>query len=211
MEKIFVLGLGPGNPEYITPIVKNAIVEADIVIGGKRNIQSISHLLADKEVRYIDSGLDKLVRYIMENREQRIAVVVSGDPGFYSFLGYMKKNFKSEELQVLPGISSMQYMFSRIGEMWADAYIGSVHGKKIDYVKKLEKYRKIGLLTDKENSPKNIAITLKNRGYGRARIWVGEKLSYCDERIHFFSAENLSEYEGEFGINVVVVKLEDLS
>ncbi len=209
MEKISVLGLGPGNLEQITPAVKNSIVKAEIVIGGRRNIQSIWHLLANKEIRYIDRGLSELIGYMRENRAKRIAVVVSGDPGFYSFLNYMKKNFKVEELEVLPGISSMQYMFSRIGEMWADAYVGSVHGKKMDYVEKLEKYRKIGLLTDKENSPKSIAITLKSSGYGRAGIWIGENLSYSDEKIQFFRAEDLSEYEGEFGINVVIVKLEE--
>ena len=89
MEKIKVAGLGPGNPDYILPAVKKAVAASDMVIGGKRNIESIKELLEGKEIKYIDSKLAELTEYMKQNRTKRITVIVSGDPGFYSMLNYL--------------------------------------------------------------------------------------------------------------------------
>ena len=73
-------------------------------------------------------------------------------------LTFMRKHFRGEELTVVPGISSIQYMFAKISDYWYDACISSVHGKEYDYVGKLKKHGKGGLLTDfKENTPQKIA------------------------------------------------------
>ena len=49
MKKIKVAGLGPGNPDYILPAVRKAAEDSDIIIGGRRNIESIKELLEGKE------------------------------------------------------------------------------------------------------------------------------------------------------------------
>ena len=49
MKKIRVAGLGPGNPDYILPAVRKAAEDSDIIIGGRRNIESIKELLEGKE------------------------------------------------------------------------------------------------------------------------------------------------------------------
>ena len=129
-------------------LVKNS----DIIIGGKRNIESILALVENKEIYYVDKYLDKLIKYIEKNNEKKISVVVSGDSGFYSLLTYIKNNYKGE-LEVVSGISSMQYMFSKICETWDDAFISSVHGRYLDFSNHLGTYKKIGLLTDNKYTP----------------------------------------------------------
>lgn len=73
MKKINILGLGPGNKKYILPITKEYIKKSDILIGGKRNIESLGTLAEGKEIRYIDRYLDQLAVYIKENRDKRIS------------------------------------------------------------------------------------------------------------------------------------------
>ena len=191
MEKIQILGLGPGNLDYTLPIVLKKIKESEVIVGGKRHIESLGECAENKEYCYISADLQKVLDFINENRNKKISVVVSGDTGFYSLLTFMKKHFESEELEVVPGISSVQYMFAKISEYWYDACIASVHGKEFDFVEKLNEYEKIGLL--------------KNN-FEDVKIFVGENLSYENEKIYCFKTKELANYKEKFGMNVVILK-----
>ena len=48
MEKIQILGLGPGNLDYTLPIVLKKIKESEVIIGGKRHIESLGEYAANK-------------------------------------------------------------------------------------------------------------------------------------------------------------------
>ncbi len=205
MNKVHILGLGPGHPSYILPITKEIIKNSDIIIGGKRNIESILALVENKEIYYVDKYLDKLIKYIEKNNEKKISVVVSGDSGFYSLLTYIKNNYKGE-LEVVSGISSMQYMFSKICETWDDAFISSVHGRYLDFSNHLGTYKKIGLLTDNKYTPQNIAKILLEKNLSNFEIIVGENLSYENEVISKYEVEELVYEERIFDINVVVIR-----
>ena len=41
MNKVFAVGVGPGSPEYVTDIVKEAISQCDVVIGYGYTIKTI--------------------------------------------------------------------------------------------------------------------------------------------------------------------------
>ena len=123
-------------------------------------------------------------------------------------LTFMKKHFSDEELEVIPGISSVQYMFAKISDYWYDAYLSSGHGKEFDYVTKLKEYGKLGMLTDNKNTPQEIAKQLTENGLGETLIYVGENLSYEDEKIYKYKAKELENIEYKFKMNVVVLKSE---
>ncbi|MBS4535488.1 precorrin-6y C5,15-methyltransferase (decarboxylating) subunit CbiE [Clostridium sp. D2Q-14] len=203
MNKIKVLGMGPGHKDYITPKVLDEIDKAEIIVGAKRIFESID--AKDKEKIIIGIDLDDLVNTIKAKyKEKKVAILVSGDTGFYSMLRFLKKHFLIEELEVVPGISSMQYMFSKIGEPWDDAYIASVHGRDLDIVEKVKKYNKVGLLTDKKWSAQNIAQTLINAGVTSKKMYVGENLSYKEEKIVSGDLKDLSQKK-DYKMCVVVI------
>ena len=206
MNKINVLGLGPGNKKYILPIVMEKIRGSDVIIGGKRNVESVQEDMESKEILYIKSILIGLVEYIKRNRQKKISVIVSGDTGFYSFLTFLKSHFLDSELEVIPGISSIQYMFSKISDYWYDAYVGSMHGKEFDFIKKLKEYGKLGLLTDNKSTPQEIARELIKNKMDKALIYVGENLSYENEKIYEYNAKDLANIEYKFEMNVTVLK-----
>lgn len=204
MNKIKIVGLGPGSKDYILPIVSKSIKEADIVVGGSRNLESID--ITGKETMEIGNNLEDVSNYIRANyKKKKIVVLVSGDPGYYSFLRYIKRNFNKEEYEVITGIGSMQYMFARIGESWEDAYIGSLHGREIDFINITKEIKKVGLLTDKKWTPKKIAAELVNNNLGEKRIYIGENLSYENERITIGTAKEISKKEDNYDICVVVI------
>ena len=204
-NKINVLGLGPGNLDYTLPIVLREIEKSDVIIGGIRHIESLGKCAENKEYCYINADLQRILDFIEQNRNKKISLILSGDTGFYSMLTFMRKHFKANELNVIPGISSIQYMFAKISEYWNDAFISSVHGREVNYIEKLREFKKIGLLTDKKNTPQKIAEALVEAGMEEAIIFVGENLSYENEKITKMKAREMMKIEKEFEMNVAVI------
>lgn len=204
MHKVYVLGLGPGSKEYILPVTTKIISTCDVLIGGKRNLQYFEEL--GKEVLYIDVHLNVLIDYVKKHREKKkIAFLLSGDTGFYSMLNFLKKYFKADELEVVPGISSYQYLAAKIKETWQDAFVGSLHGRNFDFLAVIKKYDKVFLLTDQKHSPTEIARSLvENKILGKTMI-VGENLSYDEERIIIGTPEEIMRIT-DFTMSVVVIK-----
>lgn len=206
MNKIKIVGLGPGNLDYLLPINRKHIEKADILVGGKRNIESLGELVRGKEIRYIDRYLKELVDGLKRSRASEIVMVVSGDTGFYSTLEFMKKHFRIEELDTYPGISSIQYLFARCNLSWFDSLVKSVHGREFDFEKLIQQYSYIGLLTDNKNTPQNIAKRLVEAGYGSREVIVGEDLSYDYEKISRYKARELALEEEMFEMNAVIIE-----
>ena len=155
-NKINVLGLGPGNLDYTLPVVLKEIEKSDVIIGGKRHIESLGKYAEKKEYCYINADLQRVLDFIENNRAKKMSLILSGDTGFYSMLTFMRQHFKANELNVIPGISSIQYMFAKVSNYWNDAFVSSVHGRNTEYVGKLREFGKIGLLTDNKNTPQRI-------------------------------------------------------
>ena len=208
-NKINVLGLGPGNLDYTLPVVLKEIEKSDVIIGGKRHIESLGKYAENKEYCYINADLQRVLDFIENNRAKKMSLILSGDTGFYSMLTFMRQHFKANELNVIPGISSIQYMFAKVSNYWNDAFVSSVHGRNTEYVEKLREYGKIGLLTDKKNTPQRIAEEVVKAGMTEAIIYVGENLSYENEKIWEMPVKEMMEYERDFEMNVVLVFLQD--
>lgn len=204
MNKIKIVGLGPGNVKYIPPIALEAINSSDIVIGGRRNLDTIN--LDNKEILEIKGNLENILNFIKLNKEnKKICIVVSGDPGIFSFFQFLKNHFNEDEFNIIPGISSIHYMFTKIGRDWNNAYFGSLHGRDIDFVEKVKQFRTVVLLTDKKRSYKYIAKELYEVGLGDKIMYIGNNLSYENEVIIKDKAKNYLNYTQSFNLCVVVI------
>lgn len=183
------------------------IKSSEVAVGGSRQLEEVSSLLPNNCQKYILGKLAELIEYLDSNRDKNITIIVSGDTGFYSLLSFLRKNYKKEELDVTPGISSYQYLFSRIGEVWQDYRLISVHGREAEYVKIFTDEKGVVLLTDNENTPFVIAKNLFDSGFKKdVEIIVGERLSYPDEKITWVNIENYKELDKKFQMNIVVVR-----
>lgn len=203
MNKLMVVGLGPGHSDYILPIARKIINQSDIIIGGKRHIESVD--VTDKELFYLEGHLTEIPEYVKANiKDKKIAVVVSGDTGFYSLLRYLRKNIIDVSIEAVPGISSMQYLFSKLGLAWDDAYLGSLHGRSVDLGDLCRTYSKVGLLTDQKNPPSEIAKELIKQGINDKYMVIGENLSYPDEQLRTLSIEDAANSSSD-DLNVVIV------
>ena len=89
-NKINVLGLGPGNLDYTLPVVLKEIEKSDIIIGGKRHIESLGKYAENKEYCYIKSDLQRVLDFIEENRNKTISLSLCGHTSFYNMFTFMR-------------------------------------------------------------------------------------------------------------------------
>ena len=197
---INVIGLGPGNTDYITKLGEKLIQNSDVVIGGKRNLESIVDFEGEKIE--ISSNLKEIVEYINNNKHKQISVISSGDPLIYGIGRYLSKNIDKEDLNIVSGISSLQYIFSKVHIDMNDLYITSSHGKTPDFDYVLS-HKKVCMVTDKIIGPKEICKQILDRNLEKT-IVVGENLSYDNERITIGSPEDILNLE-DFDMCVVVI------
>lgn len=197
---INVIGLGPGNTDYITKLGEKLIQNSDVVIGGKRNLESIVDFEGEKIE--ISSNLKEIVEYISNNKHKQISVIASGDPLIYGIGRYLSKNIDKEDLNIVSGISSLQYIFSKVHIDMNDLYITSSHGKTPDFDYVLS-HKKVCMVTDKIIGPKEICKQILDRNLEKT-IVVGENLSYDNERITIGSPEDILNLE-DFDMCVVVI------
>lgn len=195
-----VVGIGPGNPGYITENAREIINKSDILIGGKRNLEMFPEFKGEKIK--IGANLSEIVKIIEEKSNLNISVIASGDPSIYGIGKYMSEHTDRDNMRIIPGISSMQYMFSVIKVDMNDLYITSGHGREPDYDYILS-HSKICMVTDKKNGPERIAEEIIKRNQNRIMA-VGENLSYDNERITIGRPEEIVERK-EYDMNVVVI------
>ena len=206
-NRINVVGLGVGNIDYLTGAGIKCIKQAEILIGGERHLKDISPLLNENQEGFILKNLSETIEFINKNRDKKITVIVSGDTGFYSLLNYLKKNLSDFEFNTVPGISSFQYLFAKLGESWEHYHLYSVHGRKINITDALKNSTAgIILLTDSKNSPYIIGRILNKNNFSDVKIIVGENLSYPDEKITEFYARDFEAHKRDYEMNVLILK-----
>ena len=111
-KKIYVVGLGPGNFEEITPKAFNALLESDIITGYDYYISLIKDKFEDKE--FFSTSMKQEVERCKKALEfalqgKTVSMVSSGDAGVYGMAGIIYEVCKDNpevEIQVIPGISA---------------------------------------------------------------------------------------------------------
>ena len=106
------MGIGPGSPDYLLPIALKKIKNAKVLVGSARALRTYGQEGIKKY--NITGDLTAVMTFIEENlRSADVIVLVSGDPGYYSLLPALKRTFSTVEIEVIPGISSMQVAFPK--------------------------------------------------------------------------------------------------
>ncbi len=199
---IYVLGIGPGENDLMTIRSSMIAKTAEILIGGKRNLDGIENTSAERF--FISSSLEKMKEYILSNLEKKIVVIASGDPSIYGIADYILRELSSYvEIEIVPGISSIQYAFSAFKINMNDVYITSSHGRNVDF-DFIFMHEKIAMLTDFKLGPREIAEKVIEAGK-KYKIYVGENLSYENENLTVGSPEEILNKE-KYSMSVVILE-----
>ncbi len=190
LEKhITVIGVGVGSLEEMTLAAEQACREADLIIGAKRLCEALGRFGKPTSNAIAAADIEQIVR---TSPARNIVVAMSGDTGFYSGTKRLLSRIEDLEPAVLPGISSVAYLCSRIGSSWDDALLVSAHGRSCNIVAKVRDNPKVIALVGGTDGVSKMARELTEYGLGDVEITVGENLSYDNECITKGTAEEIS-------------------
>lgn len=183
MDKVTVIGIGPGSSDFLTLRAKTCIAQAELIFAAKRHAE-----LAPPEKRCalepLSDAMQLIERHWREGR--RLAVLVSGDPGLYSLLPMLKRTLGAENINVIPGVSALQTLYGELGESWQEACVLSGHGRALSETALLysvERHFSTAVFCDQAHNPRWIGEALFRGGLKGVRVAVGERLGYEDQRL----------------------------
>lgn len=194
MLRVNIVGIGPGNPELLTGAARQAIAESNILIGDKRMLSSF----ADASKKVYDTIKTSEIAVIAAEADPEkdvLAVLVSGDVGFFSLAKTISGKLPDCECVRYCGISSLVYFASKLNMSWDDAKIVSMHGRRQNLVSAVAQNKKVFSLTGGEHSPQMLCSKLCEHGLGSVKVYVGENLSYPEEKLKEGTAEEISKLE----------------
>lgn len=172
-RRITVIGCGPGSPECVTPEARLAGAAADVLVGSERALALFPECTGNKMVMQGDSGsLLEAVAALDPGR--RVAVLVTGDPGIASLGTLAIRRFGRAACRVVPGISSAQVAFARLGLNWTGARILSAHH------------------APPEGAVAGESVMAVLAGAEESCGWIADLLERCGEGFAAFACENLT-------------------
>ena len=189
MKEINIIGIGMSK-KTLTQEALKLIEEADILIGAKRLVDEFSYLNKDSYNAYLSNDVLAIVN---ETDAKNIAILMSGDVGFYSGAEKLVDTLIDYNPNLIAGISSVSYFFSKCKLPWKDANLISCHGLDTNIVSSVRRNRYTFALTGK-NIPE-LADKLVDYGFGDLNVWVGENLGSEEELIKYSKINELNNDE----------------
>ena len=188
------IGMGPGD---MTVRAAEKVRQADLLIGARRMLDAVDTSGRDVLAEYRS---DAIVDYIDSHPEYgRIAVLLSGDIGFYSGAkGLLSRIDRAKyDVDTEAGISSAVYLCSKMGETWQDAYLTSAHGRDSNIVGLVNTHPKVFTLLSGEDTVHAMCRQLFDYGLNDVSVTIGQDFGYPTERI--FTGTPSECLDTEFG------------
>jgi cobalt-precorrin-7 (C5)-methyltransferase len=212
LSNVYVVGVGPGSPDYITKIVEAIIHSSDVVVGYKYTLKTIKKLLLGKEVYEITMQTqEEVYQKVQKNLGKKILVVpFTGDVNFSESEVVDRLIEIFGDIQIVPGISSIQVAASRAKVPLDKSKIITMHistsieREKIELQKALLDGFNVVLVPrpwpkdpSKHFMPSEIALYLKKNGFDtkKLKIHVFENLTTDKEAVFVGMVSELEKKE----------------
>ena len=205
---IILAGIGMGASKGLTGEVSDAIESADILLGAKRLIEPYKPRM-EKKPYYLGKDIVPYLESMFlqsAGKRYRVVVLFSGDSGCYSGCQALarclheavaEKRFLAD-IRILPGISSVSYLASCIGESYQDAAIMSMHGKWLpDLAGRIQENEKTFLFMSGVKDMRKLGTALSEALMNDCIITAGYQLSYEDEEIRKLTPKECLSCEKE--------------
>ncbi len=181
-HKLILVGGGSGNKLHLLPAANVAMEQADCVIAAERLLP----VACGKKVEQMGKISELLDTLPQRLEQESLCILVSGDPLLYSLCRSIQRRYPSLQLDLIPGVGSLQLLCVAFGLTMEDAKILSLHGRdtgKGTIAYAVATHGVSCFFCSKENGPRQIAEALLTYGLGKTTLYVGENLGDETERL----------------------------
>ena len=96
-----IVGIGEDGVAGLSPVARQLVSSAELVLGGKRHLALASALIRGRQMSW-PSPIGKVLPEIEKHRGRPVAVLASGDPFHYGVGDMLMRSFAVEETIFLP-------------------------------------------------------------------------------------------------------------
>ena len=169
-----------------TPEVQGLIAQHRIFSGGRRHRELVAALLpADAVWIDIVVPLTEVYHQYQELNEP-VLVFASGDPLFFGYTTTLMREFPGLVSQTFPSFSSLQMLAHSLRLPYHDMRVVSLTGRPWHELDRalIERAAKVGILTDRKNTPARIAQRMLDYGYSNYQMHIGVRLGGSREEVY---------------------------
>lgn len=192
MQNLYIIGAGMGHISDLTEYAADIIKNADVVYGSARLYEQYKVLntnISAPKYSEIESVLEK-------ETLKNTALLVSGDVLFYSIAKKIQEKFSNKyNIELVPGISSMQYFLSKLNIINYDIKAVSMHGRNNSCLGPVSYNEYTFMLTGGDKKADNIINELYNAGLDYVYVYAGENLHSENERIVSGKISDMLDYK----------------
>lgn len=226
-KKLYILGVGPGSPKYLTYIARETIIKCGYIIGYKYTLRTIETVIDRSKQKVLEVTLQNQdvvyqdVYRQMKNNESCL-VPFTGDASFSEseVVDRLLEIFGDDNVEIIPGISSIQVAAAKSKVPLDKSHIttlhvtGDIEKKKKELSEAIRKGKSAILLPrpwpndpSKRFMESDVAIFLRSTGINTSALnaFVFENLTDMENETIFKG--KVSELEGkEFSdLSVLVI------
>lgn len=207
MNRVTVVGLGLGRAD-LTPRGLAAIESAQVLAGGERLLAWFPEHPGRRLLLKFNLAdwLEQVA--LLAGQGQEVAVLASGDPGFFGVAAKVIQRLGREAVTVLPNVTAMAAACARLGLAWQEARAVSLHGRDDQgpLWRALGESDLVVVYTDPRHGPAWLAGLLLQRGQAPYwRLGVAQDLGAAQERVAWYTPAAAAE-ESFSELNVVALE-----
>ena len=218
-KKICIVGIGMEGKNTITVEGKRWIENADLLIGAKRMVESVTKYreseespklfvgnvkeTGQKEI-FVSYDSDEIAGTIKKSNHKNIVVLMSGDCGFFSGCKKLLEKMDGYDVKIVSGISSAVYFANAIGISWQDMNFVSLHGTCSNVITEIKSHAKTFFLLGGTMGVGDLCFKMMEYGYGNLQVYAGENLGLENERILSGKAKSMTGADFS-GLSVMLV------
>lgn len=214
--EVWVVGVGPGKPEYLTLKAVKLVEGADYVAGFKQALQVVEKLVKGKMqvIDYANEGEALKLLASEAKAGKKCVICCYGDPNFSDkqFIEKIKSVYM--DVKVVPGISSVQVSCAKAGLAMEDSMFitfhksGPINNEKEELLRAVKEGRRNAIVLPRpwDLMPKDIAKFLIDNGVAKnLEVTVHENLTLSDEIVHSCKLSDLLNTEHS-DLSIIIIK-----
>ncbi|MFF3398992.1 precorrin-6y C5,15-methyltransferase (decarboxylating) subunit CbiE [Streptomyces sp. NPDC002659] len=202
---VTVVGIGADGWDGLPAASQRALLEAEAVIGGPRQLELLPPACAGERVAWPSPLRPAVPGLLAAHAGRRVAVLASGDPMFYGIGRALTEALGPGVPHVLPHPSSVSYACARLGWPLEDTEVVTLVGRPTAQLgAALYDGRRLLVLSAGAATPGEVAAFLRERGFGPSRMRVLEQLGGEREEQTEGTAETWDRPPGD-PLNVIAV------
>ncbi|SDY78921.1 precorrin-6Y C5,15-methyltransferase (decarboxylating) [Jannaschia faecimaris] len=186
---LHIVGIGEDGLVGLSPATRAVVEAAEVIIGGDRH-HVLSEAITAERLAW-PSPFDALINQLISLRGQRVVVLATGDPLWFSVGARIGRAIPPGQIVYHPQLSAFQLAAARMGWSMADIETLTVHGRPVEQmIAFIQPDARLLILTTGAQTPAQIAKFLTERGFGKSRLTVLANMGGSAEARFDASAED---------------------